>query len=661
MSYTVGLGDSPQRIARRLTGDPRRYQELLIANPHKSIVYVGGAPTFASLGVGEQIGVPDGWLGAAPSAYEQSLNAVGLHPDNPDEMYKQLLLYIANPKAFKDRDPNWPGARDNLSWWEGPKGTANLNWPFHGGKWYDNAPKNDAQYRAVFKVPAGVTTKAWLSKMWGFPMTLAYRTRWEPVNSGFDLIKTAGSIIDAAGNFLRSIPGVKEAIKLEIDLEFAALHALINVFVPTPGSDILHGLTNVADDESKRVVDGLGPKQPNEIVDIILKELHFLGDANVLVRYLVHRMLSTNRYDADFFESLLTFPTDPSDPEKLAEKAKLSWTSDLDPTLQRVIPPLSRLIGTLAATGKIMRSDLLALVGDSDATRKMLDLFGVHDSAPVAPSPKPPPKTAPVTAAPKKVIAFHTPPPAAPPAAPAAPKKVIAFHTPTPAAATATVPAPQMPPATPTPPPLPTPGPPRGAYEPYPSHGSLSAPLDAPPHGHHGGGHPHGGGGGHPHAGRGGGGRRGWWGGDWYGPWLYEPVTTTTTCTTWGDPVEMSPAMESVGQVQLRNSGGRPAAVRGADGVLYLFANEGGALTMRPCAAVSSMLGDAPLPGSSLQSWAPAIFYLYRKSGGGWVPVGDWMSNADAQDQMTTILTASPTSQLGAYVWNGQTMTWKFF
>jgi hypothetical protein len=64
----VGLADSPMLIAHRYTGDPRRYTELLHTNPHKSIVHVGGRPTFASLGVGEWLSLPPSWgLGAGGS------------------------------------------------------------------------------------------------------------------------------------------------------------------------------------------------------------------------------------------------------------------------------------------------------------------------------------------------------------------------------------------------------------------------------------------------------------------------------------------------------------------------------------------------------------------------------------------------------------------
>ncbi len=61
--YEVGLNDSPMSIARKLTGNPRQHVELLAANPHKPIVHVRGIPTFASLGVGERLNVPPGFVG----------------------------------------------------------------------------------------------------------------------------------------------------------------------------------------------------------------------------------------------------------------------------------------------------------------------------------------------------------------------------------------------------------------------------------------------------------------------------------------------------------------------------------------------------------------------------------------------------------------------
>lgn len=183
----VGLGDSPMIIAKRITGDPRRYTELLAVNPVKSLVHVAGHPTFASLGVGEPLAVPDGWLGAS---YADELAAVGLHPDNPDAMYAALTQYLAGPQKYKEAQSVWHGARDNKSWFEQPAGTANLMWPFHSGKWFDNRPHTDAQLRAVFKIPAGVPTGQFLSHLWGFPAAFKYQVSsddWSDRGGGINL------------------------------------------------------------------------------------------------------------------------------------------------------------------------------------------------------------------------------------------------------------------------------------------------------------------------------------------------------------------------------------------------------------------------------------------------------------------------------------------
>jgi hypothetical protein len=50
-------------IAGALSGDPRRYVELLAANPQKPLTFVGGCPTFRSLAVGERLFVPLGFAG----------------------------------------------------------------------------------------------------------------------------------------------------------------------------------------------------------------------------------------------------------------------------------------------------------------------------------------------------------------------------------------------------------------------------------------------------------------------------------------------------------------------------------------------------------------------------------------------------------------------
>lgn len=169
-------------------------------------------------------------------------------------------------------------------------------------------------------------------------------------------------------------------------------------------------------------------------------------------------------------------------------------------------------------------------------------------------------------------------PPSPKPLTPAPPKRELAAlrpSTPTPRAPSK--PQAQAPQASPA-----------ATYTPYPPPGALSGGLnglDAPPH------HP----GGHPvHFGRPmrpfrrGGGPH-FWPGSWGGiPWATEVVTTTETCQTWGDPIEMPHGMQIAAKAALGASGGKPTTTRGPDGVLYLFSMEGGTPTARPCAAVAT-------------------------------------------------------------------------
>jgi len=61
MNVQVLPGDSPSSIAARLTGDPRRGMELVLANPYKRRAAVPGGVTFASLRAGEMLTVPSSW------------------------------------------------------------------------------------------------------------------------------------------------------------------------------------------------------------------------------------------------------------------------------------------------------------------------------------------------------------------------------------------------------------------------------------------------------------------------------------------------------------------------------------------------------------------------------------------------------------------------
>ena len=219
--------------------------------------------------------------------------------------------------------------------------------------------------------------------------------------------------------------------------------------------------------------------------------------------------------------------------------------------------------------------DLQALAKLTPEQQRQLVAFKTAQDAAAAAAAKAPPKLTAVRPAPARPAPAHPAPPPAAPALPSAPGPV---------------PAPALPPA--APPTL------VAAYAPYPnSQVGVTDDVSAPPHGHgHGGGH----GGGHWHGGghfgrpvrpfaRGGGFVPGWWGGPWWGtPWSPEVVTRTETCQTWGEPVEMPPAMEQAARSALGASRGRPTTVRGPDNVLYLFSVEGGTQTARPCAAVAS-------------------------------------------------------------------------
>jgi hypothetical protein len=60
-TYRIQEGDSPGIIAKRFTGDPSRYKELLAANLWKIKVMRDGQPTFLTMRPGELLRVPPAW------------------------------------------------------------------------------------------------------------------------------------------------------------------------------------------------------------------------------------------------------------------------------------------------------------------------------------------------------------------------------------------------------------------------------------------------------------------------------------------------------------------------------------------------------------------------------------------------------------------------
>ncbi len=147
-------------------------------------MYQPAPPVVGSFGVGEAYSSPPP-VGVG-SPYGDALSAVGLSPDNPDDMYTQLQSYFQDPVSFKNAQRNWRGTKDAITWSESPPGTAVLQWPFHWGLWMKNAPKSDAQIRAVFKVPNGTDTTAFLKQLYKVPASIPqvelHSESWEGPN-----------------------------------------------------------------------------------------------------------------------------------------------------------------------------------------------------------------------------------------------------------------------------------------------------------------------------------------------------------------------------------------------------------------------------------------------------------------------------------------------
>ena len=165
--------------------------------------YQPAPPVVGSFGVGNAYSPPPA-VGVG-SAYSDALAAVGLSPDNPDGMYDQLQFFFRDPVGFKNAQKGWHGAKDAIIWSENPPGTAALQWPFHWGLWMKNAPTNDAQLRAVFKIPDGTDTTAFLKQLYKVPDSIAQvrinQESWE----GPDLTKVVSDVEHAASNVVKDL------------------------------------------------------------------------------------------------------------------------------------------------------------------------------------------------------------------------------------------------------------------------------------------------------------------------------------------------------------------------------------------------------------------------------------------------------------------------
>lgn len=156
--------------------------------------------------------------GAAPS-YGAQLAAVGLHPDNPDGMWAALQRFLSDPQRYKNADACWPGKRDALMAYE-DKGVLLFEWPFHGGKWLDAAPKNEAQTRAVYRIPAGQNTLAYLKKIHRSSSKLtrykvyAFYSDCSHHDGGFDLGRAVDSAVHAAQQGLGTVVDVANTLRI---------------------------------------------------------------------------------------------------------------------------------------------------------------------------------------------------------------------------------------------------------------------------------------------------------------------------------------------------------------------------------------------------------------------------------------------------------------
>ena len=68
--YTIGYGDTLANIAKKFTGNPWRFTEIVLANPQiprDKFDYMGKSfPTFKDIRVGQKIRIPNAWVPGSP-------------------------------------------------------------------------------------------------------------------------------------------------------------------------------------------------------------------------------------------------------------------------------------------------------------------------------------------------------------------------------------------------------------------------------------------------------------------------------------------------------------------------------------------------------------------------------------------------------------------
>jgi hypothetical protein len=163
--YRVERGDTPGGVAKKLTGDARRYTELFAANPSKRVVATTYGRNFATFSVGERIALPVSWRknDAAPPVAPPVVVPVGTVPVTPPtatpttlQVQGLLVLWATDTgravpsdygRTAADVDGNATGTRyvlalDSFRVWS--NGTRGTSLPLSG-------PLDDATYQALYQ------------------------------------------------------------------------------------------------------------------------------------------------------------------------------------------------------------------------------------------------------------------------------------------------------------------------------------------------------------------------------------------------------------------------------------------------------------------------------------------------------------------------------
>jgi hypothetical protein len=186
-------------------------------------------------------------------------------------------------------------------------------------------------------------------------------------------------------------PALKAAALVAIDVESAGIHTLINTFVPTPVSNLLHGLTSVAVGEIKDGVEGRPQLSPEAIVHTMVGALTFLGAGTSVVQALFDAAFELKLKPSAIAPAITYMLANWAPPpgKTLSAKtqeelvgAKATYDTQIQDPLRGIFTTAVKLIADIATSGKVRKSDLQGIVGNGSVIDKIMGLFGVHDGPP---------------------------------------------------------------------------------------------------------------------------------------------------------------------------------------------------------------------------------------------------------------------------------------